>query len=251
MYRKEEIFIVTAPVHFLKYGVVADANITIFTYNYSNQQDLTQLERVYTLSVSLFSNQFSLEDDRSAIYLSPSLIGSYIRVAYYSDGGQNPYYASSNLANFIEQVLRWTSNRIVDGLFLYSDCCGTDINKLKIQPGSFVYDGQYYTYKGGEFALREHAPPMIKLTYKSYLLYISQEILQSFLDKQMRLLNRVGIINSATAHESITDAKADVDAVFLNYNDSQPLSIAYIHAMLTDELTYLTWIEYPTNCRTL
>jgi hypothetical protein len=250
MYRKEEIVLISSSVTYLKF-VMCNDNVSIFTYDQTLRRDILQLSRVNTLSVTLFNDQFSVDDDHSAVFVSPTVVGQYARIVYYSEGLQNPYYASSNLYQFIEQVLRWTSNRIVDGLFLYWDDSLNDINEKLIRPGSFVYDGQFYAYKGGTFNIREQAPPMIRQTFKSYLLVINQEILESYLDVQGRMLTRVGVVSSATAHETSTESKADVDSVCENRYESQPLRVAYVHAYLTTSLTYETWIQYDNSFRSL
>ena len=250
MYRKEEIVILSSAVTYLKFTLAND-NVSITTYDYSMQKDITPLERINTLSASLFNSQFSVDDDHSAIFVSPSIVGQYVRITYYSEGRQNPYYASSNLYKFIDQVLRWTSNRIIDGLYLYWDESSSDVNDKKLQPGSFVYDGQFYAYMGGKFHIRDYAPPMIKQTYKSYLLLINTECINSFLDVQGRLLKRLIVVASATSHDSIAGAKADVDSVTASRYTSQPLKVAYVHAYLTDTLRYETWIEYPIETRSL
>jgi hypothetical protein len=250
MYRKEEIVLISSSVTYLRF-VLANTNVTVFTYDQILRTDILPLARINTLSVSLFNNQYAIDEDHSAIFISPSIIGQYVRIIYYTNGTQNPFYASSNLHNFINQVLRWTSNRIVDGLFLYWDDAASDINEKNIRPGSFVYETQFYTYQGGTFNVRDYSPPMVMQTYKSYLLVINSDIISSYLDVQGRMLTRIGVVTSTTAHETATESKADVDSTAASRYDSQLLKVAYVHAYLTDQRKIEEWVDYPAEYRTL
>ena len=250
MYIQQEIVTASSIIIYLKYILATDA-VTISTYNYTTQTDVTSLTRVNTLSATLFDGQFSVDDDKSAIYICATAIGSYLHITYYTNGIQNPYYASSNLNQFINQVLRWTSNRIVDGIFLLNTPGANDPNQKTIQPGSFVYNGQYYAYQGGIFNVRDYAPPMIKQTYKGYLLCICNEIIESWLDVQSQFLNRVGVVISSTSHSDMLSAKTDVDSVAATQYSSTIIEVAYVYAYLTKSLVYESWISYPNDFRSL
>jgi hypothetical protein len=249
MYRKEEIVLVGSPIIYARY-VLAHDNVTFFSYDYSLNQDILPMERVNTLSMSLFNNQFSVDEDKSAFFIAPSIVGTWVRMIYYTEGDQNPFYASSNLHKFITQVLKWTSSRISEGIYLYWEPCDP-VHKKLINEGSFVYENQFYVYHGGVFDIKMQAPPTLRNTYKCYYLFINQEILDSYLDRQSRMLSEIGILPSSTSHLTLDAAKLDVLTRYTNMYDSEPLEVAFVHIQLNDQLSYNVWIEYPTTSRTL
>jgi len=219
-------------------------------YDYALKTDIQEMERVSTLSISLFNSQFAVDEDKSAVYNAPSIIGKYIRVVYYSEGEQNPFHASSNLHAFISQVLRWTSNRISEGIYLTKP--EGDCSHLRtIQPGSFVYENRFCVFPGEVFDIRLHAPPTIKDQFKAYYLFINQEVLDGYLDKQVSSLTRVGVITSSTMHDTVGSAKLDVLALYTTMYSSTPLEVGFLYIKLTDTFAYDIWIEYPANSRTL
>ncbi len=249
MYRKEEIVLISSPVTYLRYVLVND-NVDIWLYDYSLKTDLLKMERVNTLATSLFNTQYSVDEDKSSVYVAPSIIGKYVRMSYYTEGTQNPFYASSNLHKFITQVLNWTSNRISEGMYLYWDACDPDYMK-KINEGSFVYENLFYVYNGGVFDIRHHAPPTSRQRFKAYYLFINQEIIESYVDRQTQMLTQIGILSSTTSHDALDAAKLDVMARYTATYESTPLEVAFIYIQLMDSLQYNIWIEYPISTRTL
>ena len=249
MYRKEEIILVDSPVMYLRY-IIATNNIHAFLYDYSLQKDLQELERVATLTISLFNSQYAVDIDKSSFYNAPSIIGKYVRIVYYSEGEQNPFHAASNLHAFITQVLRWTSNRISEGIYLTrqeNECS----NMRSIAPGSFVYENRFCIYPGEAFDIRMHSPPTVKDRFKAYYLFINQEHLDGFLSKQDQILTTIGVITSSTMHEEIGTAKLDVLALYQSMYNSTPIEVAFIYIKLTDTFAYDIWVEYPPKSRTL
>jgi hypothetical protein len=249
MFRKEEVVLVGSPIVYMRY-IMAHDNVQMFLYNYSLKEDILEMERVNTLSSSLFNNQFAVDEDTSSTFVAPSTIGQWIRVVYYSEGKQNPFYASSNLHKFIEQVLRWTANRISEGIYLYWAPCDPPWKRI-INEGSFVYENQFYVYNGGLFDIRQHAPPTTKRRFKAYYLFINQEIISSYLDGQSQILSQIGILPSSTSHDTVDSAKLDVLTRYQNMYESEPLEVALIYIQLSDSLEYNVWIEYPPATRTL
>lgn len=249
MYRKDEIVLVDSPVIYLRYILSTD-NVSAYTYDYSKQEELTKLDRVYTLSVSLFNNQFSVDDDKGAIFCAPSVVGHYVKFTYYTEGEQNPFYASSNLHAFISQILRWTANRISEGIYLTSEHCSSH-NMRTIQPGSFVHENQFYAYPGGVFDVRQVSPPTLVDKFKAYYLFINNEIISDRVDKQERLLVDIGILPSSTMHDDVGSAKLDVQGRYATEYTSTPIEIAYVFVQLLSSFEYDIWIEYPPKSRTL
>ncbi len=249
MLRKEEKVLVDAPVMYLKYITATDA-VDAFIYDYSMQTDVQELERVYTLTISLFNNQFSVDEDVGAIYFAPAIIGQYVRIVYYTEGELNPFYASSNLHAFISQVLKWTSNRVSEGIYLTSHRCDPSYARM-IEPGSFVYDGQFGVYPGELFDIRQHSPPTIKNTFKAYYFYINADTVSQYKYNQDQVLSQISILTSTTMHDTIGNAKLDVDALYTSTHDSDPIKICYVYIKLLESFAYDIWVEYPQESRTL
>jgi|GEM_PF-4203435 len=249
MYRKEDVILVTSPIQYLHYIITSD-NVKVWEYDTTQNQELYELERVYTLSTSLFSNQFAIDVDRNGVYLSPTMNGKYIKVVYYSDGQINPFYASSNLHKFITNVLKWTGHRIVDGCFLHWTDGGC-VTSHRIKEGSFVYSNQYYIYAGEDLDIRNLAPPTIVGRFRGYYFFINDEIISNNLNHQTRTLTKMGYLHSSAMHDETGRAKLDVLALYDNLYSSEPLNVAFMYVYLTQSLDYEIWIEYPTEHRTL
>jgi hypothetical protein len=251
MYRKDKIRYISDSVVFLRYIVSPDADVHVYLYDNVNKRDLYQLSRTYTLSISLFVDQFSLDEDKSMIYLSPDIIGQHIRVEYYTEGMENPFFYGSSLNRFVSNMLRWMDTRIIDGLYVYWRDYEEGYPIKRIRSGSFVYDGTFYTFPGGNFDIRRNAPPSIKGRFRSYLLFINDEILKSYVFYQNMMLNKVGVIHSSSVNSDMSITKEDVDSVYSSRYYSSPLKIAYIHVYLTDTMDYEIWIEYPSESRSM
>lgn len=249
MYKKEEILLVDNPIIYLRY-IIATSIIQVFLYDYSKHEDIQEMERISTLSISLFNNQYAIDLDKSSIYNAPSILGKYIRIIYYSEGEQNPFHASSNLHAFITQVLRWTSNRISEGIYLTRQVSDCD-NTRSIAPGSFVYENKFGVYPGEIFDIRLHAPPTVANKFKAYYLFINQEHIDGFLNRQDQMLTKIGVITSSTIHDAIDTAKLDVLTLYLSLYNSTPLEVALMYIKLTDTFAYDIWVEYPPTSRTL
>jgi len=249
MYTKEEIVLIDSPVVYLRY-ILATNVVKAYIYDFSLKQDLQEMERVATLTISLFNSQFAVDEDKAAIYNAPSIVGKYVRFVYYSEGEQNPFYAASNLHVFINQVLKWTANRVSEGIYLtQQDCECTHLRK--IEPGSFVYENQFCVFPGESFDIRVQSPPTVKDKYKAYYLFINQEIISSFLNKQEQLLTKLGILTSSEMHDNIGSAKLDVLALYETTYNSSPIEIAFVYIRLNESFLYDLWVEYPIKSRTL
>ena len=249
MYKKEEIVLVSSPVIYLRY-ILAVSRVQAFLYDITTHADIQEMERVATLTISLFNNQFAIDEDKAAVFNAPSIIGKYVRFVYYSEGEENPFYASSNLHSFITQVLRWTSNRVSEGIYLTTKEC--DCAYLRnIEPGSFVYENRFCVYPGEIFDIRLKSPPTIKNQFKAYYLFINQEIVETFLDQQEQILTKLGCITSSTMHDDTGAAKLDVLALYQAMYNSTPVQIAFVYIKLTESFSYDIWIEYPSSSRTL
>jgi hypothetical protein len=120
-----------------------------------------------------------------------------------------------------------------------------------IQPGSFVYENRFCVFPGDVFDIRIQAPPTIKDKFKAYYLFINQEIVDSFLDKQISTLSKLGILTSSTIHDDAGSAKLDVSALYATAYNSTPVEVCFIYIKLTDTFAYDIWIEYPPKSRTL
>ena len=249
VYVKEEKVLIDSPVTYLKF-ILADDVVSIFEYDYTTQTDVQELERVYTLTISLFNNQFSVDIDKGAVYIAPSIIGKYVRIVYHSEGELNPFYASSNLHEFITQVLRWTSNRVAEGIYLTYHNCDERYVRV-IEPGSFVYEGQFGVFPGNIFDIRQHAPPTVKGQYKAYYMYINSSTIADYSNPQDQVLANISIIASSTMHDAIDSAKLDVQALYAEQNDSTAIEICYVYVLLLDSFEYDIWVEYPPESRTL
>ena len=250
MKKKEELILISSPVTYLRYTLANANTVEAFQYDYTIQQDVLKLEKIYSISISLFNTQYSIDVDKSCLYIAPSLIGKYIRVVYYTEGEQNPFFASSNLHKFINQVLKWTANRIAEGLYLHWKKCDPAYMRI-INEGSLVYDNRFIVYPGGVFDIRQNAPPTIKGTFKAYQLFVNLEIIQSFLDRQTQMLSKPGILSSSVAHSSIDAAKLDVMNRYKTLYNSDAIVICYVYIMLRDDYGYELYIEYPPEYRTL
>jgi hypothetical protein len=249
MYRKEEIRLVSSPVLYLRY-ILATSNVQAFLYDSATHTDIQEMERVATLTVSLFNNQFAVDEDKASVFNAPSIVGKYVRFVYYSEGEENPFYASSNLHSFITQVLRWTSNRVSEGIYLTTKEC--DCAYLRnIEPGSFVYENRFCVYPGEDFDVRLKSPPTIKEQFKAYYLFINQEIVETFLDQQEQILTKLGCITSSAMHDDTGSAKLDVLALYTAMYNSTPIQIAFVYIRLTESFSYDIWVEYPSSSRTL
>jgi len=249
MYTKTEIVLISSPVTYLKY-ILASSIVKASLYDNALHQVIQSLERISTLTVSLFNTQFAIDEDKCAVYVAPSIIGQYVQFVYYSEGAENPFYASSNLNAFITQVLKWTSNRISEGIYLTGSECNCDYLRT-IQPGSFVYEDQFYVYHGESFDIRIQSPPTIVNQFKAYYLFINQEIIETYLNNQEKILNRLGVITSSAMHDDNGSAKLDVLALYDNMYNSTPLQVAFVYIMLSDAMSYDVWIDYPSGSRTL
>lgn len=250
MYKKEEIVIISSPVTYLRYTLTNNINVKVYQYDNILQKDVLELQKVFSLSISLFNTQYAVDVDKSCIYIAPSLIGKHIRIEYYSEGAQNPFYASSNLHKFITQVLKWTSNRISEGLYLHWQKCDPAYMRI-INEGSVIYENRFIVYPGGVFDIRQQSPPTIKGTYKAYKIFINLEIIQSFMDKQTQMLSKIGILSSSVAHPSIDKAKLDVMTRYTTLYESEALVICYVYIMLREDYGYELYVEYPPEYRTL
>lgn len=249
MLKKEEVVLVSSPVTYLRYTLAHD-NVTAFEHSYTLHEDIVEMERIHSLSISLFNSQFAVDTDLSAAFVAPSLVGKYVRFVYYTEGELNPFYASSNLHKFIEQVLKWTSNRIAEGLYLHWKACDPAYMRI-INEGSFVYENRFIVYPGGKFDIRQHAPPTVKGTYKAYHMFVNQEIIDGYLDRQSQLLRQIGILSSSTQHSSIDAAKLDVMTKYTSMYKSSALTVCYVYIRLNQDFSYDIRIEYPTASRTL
>lgn len=249
MYRKEEIILVDSPVIYLRY-ILATSNVQAFLYDYTKHEDIQELQRVATLTISLFNTQFAVDEDKSSIYNAPAIVGQYVRIVYYSEGESNPFYASSNLHAFITQVLRWTANRVSEGIYLTTKEC--DCAHLRsIQPGSFVYENRFCVYPGDVFDIRLQSPPTIINKFKAYYLFINQEIVDTYLNQQEQILTKLGSITSSTMHDTTGAAKLDVLSLYDNMYETTPIEIAFVYIKLTETMSYDLWVEYPQKSRTL
>ena len=256
MYRKFQIETIESSYIFLRYVVDPTATVTVQLINPATGLTEYTLSRT-SMSTALKPDQFAVDDEMSAVIVSLALRGKTALIFYYTDGTRNPYYAASNLHQFITKVLSWTENRIVDGLFLYWESCesaddtGEVPPVLKIKEGSFVYDGTYYTYSGELWDIRKYAPPTVKGHYRAYRLFINREVLDSRLNKQYSALTQIGVIHSKLTYEDIGQAKLDVDSVYEELYSSEPIDIAYMYVLLTDNRKFNVWIRYPKEARTL
>ena len=252
MYRKLQIETVDSAIIYLKYVVDITSDITVQVVNPANMQLEYELERVNTISTALKPNQFVVDGDTNSIILNYALEGKKIVIIYYTDGKINPFYASSNLHTFIAKVIKWTSNRIVDGLYIYwdyEDCNDSPIKKIK--EGSFVYNGLYHIYRGGVFDIRDWAPPTVVNMVRGYKFFINDEIIQSYLDNPTNMLTKLGILSSDEMYQQFDAAKLDVMNKYRRIYNSDPLTICYGYCVLNQNGGYDFWFEYPSEMRTL
>ena len=252
MFRKLQVETIESSIIYLKYVVDISAEIVVQVVNPTSLELEYQLERVNSISTALKTNQFVVDEDTNAIIVNLALAGKKVIINYYSDGQINPFYASSNLHTFISKVLKWTSNRIVDGLYVYWDYDDCDDQPIKhIKSGSFVYNGLYHIYRGGVFDIRSYAPPTVVNMIRGYQLFINDEILESHLDNRINILNEVGILTSDDQHDHLDAAKLDVMNKYKRIYTSDPLNICYAYCLLNQERKYEFWFEYPPEQRTL
>ena len=251
MYIKEEILLIEEPIAYLRYYAVHGTLIQIYLYDNIKKEDVYQLTRVYSLHSSLFDDQFAFDEDKSLLYFSPTSISTYIRVVYYTEGKQSSFYIGGNLDQFLTKMLAWSESRIIDGLFVYW-LAHEEGNPIKhIKAGSFVYQGSFYAYPGGTFDIREQAPPTIKETFRSYLLFINQEWLSNYVYQQNKMLNQIGIIHSTATDHDMQVTLNDVNAAYDNLYESAALKIAYIHIYLMSSFDYEVWVDYPKDGRSI
>jgi len=252
MYRKLQIVEITSSIIFLKYVVDLGSIITVSEVDPITHELIYNYERVNTVTAAMRTDQFTVDEDLSAVVVSLANKGKTIAITYYTDGTQNPYYASSNLNLFIEKVLSWTDNRICDGLYVYWNQYRPEDEYVKhIKPGSFIYDGNFYVYGGEDFNIRDYAPPTRIGYCRCYKMFINNEILESYVDMQVKLLTRIGIITSSDMYAKFDEAKLDTMGTYDNMYQSQPLDICYMYVVLNEERDYDIWIEYPQGARTL
>lgn len=251
MYRKLQIDTVQSSIIYLKYVVDMGSTVTVQLVDPITKQALYNLERVNSVTAAIRTDQFVVDEDINAIVINLANRGKTVLITYYTDGTQNPFYASSNLHTFISKVLKWTDNRLVDGLYLYWDDCDRSNPVKKIKEGSFVYDGSFYVYQGGIFDIRDYAPPTVIGYYRGYRIFINQEIIQSYLNTPASMLTQVGIITSSATHTAMDSAKLDVMTLYDSMYNSEPLDIAFVYIRLNDSREYDIWVEYPKEQRTL
>jgi len=252
LFRKLQIETIESSIIYLKYVVDAASQVTVQVVNPITLELEYELERVNSISTALRSDQFVVDEDVSAILVNLALEGKKVVITYYTDGQINPFYASSNLHTFISKVLKWTSNRIVDGLYVYwdyKDCNDKPIKKIKA--GSFVYNGLFHIYGGGVFDIRDWAPPTIVNAYRGYMFFINDEILTSHLDNRTNILQELGILTSDSMHDTVDAAKLDVMTKYDRIYSSEPLVICYGYVLLNGQRQYDYWFEYPPENRTL
>jgi len=250
MERVSQVIKVDAPVVYLRYALALDTMVSAWVYDVTTQADLYPLERVPMLNMTLVGNQFAVDDERSAIFLPAELVGSYIRVQYYTEGQINPFYVTSDLYTFVSKVIKWTSNRIVDGFFFYREQCDEESSLYRLAPGSFVYEGRFYAFAGQLFRIGDYAPPTLVGQVRAYVFYIDQDVLDSHLDRQLKLLMEVGILRSAV-YESFDEAKLDVMSQLEDVSDVHKIVVAYAYVTMNESRSYDMWIEYVDDDRTL
>lgn len=251
MYLKEEIVFVDKPIIYLRYCMVAGTLIDVYLYDNVKKENIYRLDRIYSLHNSILESQFSIDEDKSMIYLAFSSSGIYIRVLYYTEGKDNVYYIGGNMDRFLVRMLQWSETRVVDGLFVYwtPEEEGQPIKHIKA--GSFIYQGELYVYPGGVFDIRQQAPPTIKETFRSYLLFVNGEWLSNNVYRQSKVLNRIGIIHSDCTDNDVWVTLQDVNAKYDRLYNSEPLNIAHIHVYLMSNLDYEVWVEYPREARVI
>ena len=252
MYRKVQIETVESAIIYLRYVVDITSVVDVWVINPITLEFEYPLHRVNSVSTALQPDQFVVDEDSNAILLNLTLRGKKIAITYYSDGSINPFYASSNLHTFIAKVLKWTANRIVDGLYIYWDYNECNDSPLKhIKEGSFVYNGLYHIYQGGVFDVRQWAPPTVVNMIRGYRFFINDELIQTRLNRQTNILQEVGILTSDEQHETFDAAKLDVMTKYERIYKSQPLDICFAYILLDQNQKFQFWFEYPPEQRTL
>lgn len=250
MEKKEEIIKVTSPVEYLKFLLDSNLKVEIFFYDPIKKEEIDSLIRIETLSVSLFQNQFSVDTNKSCLFFSSETIGKYVKIKYYSEGQLNPFYTASNLHVFIEKVLKWTSNRIIDGLFFYSYL--TDDNKLlRFKEGSFTYNNNFYVFGGDTFRLSDNAPPTTIGEIKGYLFFFNKEIVESFTEKATSQIFKTGMLISSSGLKKMEEVTLDLKKKYGSKYSSQILEIAKIYVSLNSERKYNIWTHYDRDSRSL
>ena len=251
MERISQIIRVDSPLVFLRYQLTLDTMVQAWAYDYTEQRDLYELERVPLFNMNVGEGQFAVDDEHSAIYLNPAALGTYIRVSYYSDGEINPFFATSDLYLFVSKVLKWTSNRLVDGFFFYREECDRETELYRLAPGSFVYNGQFYAFAGIDFRITDYAPPTVVGQCRGYLFYIDQDVINSHMDRQIKALLNVGLLRSSGTYATFGEAKLDVEAQLAEVSEYHRIIIAYMYVVMNESHNYETWIDYPPEHRTL
>jgi len=251
VYLKEEIVLLNKPIVYLRYCMVHGTTVEAYLYDNVRKENVYKLDRIYSLHNSILQNQFSIDEDKSMMYVSMGMDGLYLRILYYTEGKDNTYYVGGNLDRFLTRMLQWSETRIVDGLFIHWPANEEGQPIKQIKGGSFIYEGELYVYPGGVFDIRQQAPPTVKETFRSYFLFVNGEWLSSYVYRQNKMLNKIGIIHSTCTDPDVWVTLKDVNAKYENMYTSAPLGIAYIHIYLMSSMDYEIWVEYPRDARVI
>ena len=251
MFLEREIVRIVDPIYYLKKGIVSNTIIEVWKYNNITSQREFELEKVSRVSVTLFNNQFSINEDQSILYFPTAFLGNFAEINYYTEGNQNPFDVASNQFQVLNRIVNWSNNRIIDGLFLYKFNFD-EYYIQRIKEGSFVLNGVYYTFPAKYLDFRGYGYPTIKSKFRGIHVFINQSIILGNVFNPSKSLTNPGILVSSSLHEEQEFAKIDVIAKYTTQYGNEPrLDIAFIYILQDEDANTLYWFEYPSDSRLL
>ena len=247
MYRKSEIIHLDTFTYYTKY-TIDYPTVKAWLYDNVKREDKYELEFIPTPSTLLFDNQYSVDLDKNQLFFSQNLIGSYVRVEYYTSGKLNPFYISTDISRFISEIFLRAQNNITSGLYFYQTEYDPE-HIWRLSHGACMYNGEFIVAKELVFNFKELSPPTLQNYCRCYYFFINEEIIESHLFNQTNTLQKVGMIKSEM-YDSFDKAKLDTKVRYDHTYNSEPLNIAWIYLMVNQtDGNYEFWIEYDPNVR--
>ena len=251
MYLETENTILTNTIYYTNNIIVSSEPITVYKIDTVADEriELSRNTAPVSGNISLFENQYTVNEESGILYFPLNLVGQSIEIRYFTEGNINPFKTTGNIGNFIERFISWGNNRIIDGLFLYQNVYDKSHNR-HIKRGSFVINGNYYIVNDITLNFRNHGVPSVRGRYNCVYFFINPTIVEDYLSENNKELVNVGILTSSTHHETQNEARTDVIARYTTtYGNINTLRIAFVYVLVDDDNNILYWTEYPKDSR--
>lgn len=184
----EEIITLDRQYYFLTYDIYS-IHIPIEIYLVDNNNNhIRQFNILQLPSLPYTTYDVVIDYERNMLIFNKSVIGSRIKIGYFSTGNPNLFKSFAELPYFLHQFSVASKYKIVDGMYIFREHFD-EVYNMRISKGSFVYNGIFYTTPEKIFDLRQYANITYSNIYQGYRFIINNTAIENYVDNQKKVLH--------------------------------------------------------------